>query len=181
MAITYTFLTDNTMKLEMAPELNGLEKVITRVRYNYVGVDENGNEGTFAGVTPMPAPNAEGYKPFKELTPEDIVSWLEATADKPHMQERIQKQIDKLLSGVVLDDDPKPVKASSCQILSPNLLELVLTEGKYHQVKRMVAAVSNRVEGLHRAKIGGLELPADLAPGQWRWLSPADLTLLMQK
>ena len=92
-----------------------------------------------------------------------------------------QKQIDKLLSGVVLDDDPKPVKASSCQILAPNLLELVLTEGKYHQVKRMVAAVSNRVEGLHRAKIGGLELPADLAPGQWRWLSPADLTLLMQK
>ena len=94
---------------------------------------------------------------------------------------RIQKQIDKLLSGVVLDDDPKPVKASSCQILAPNLLELVLTEGKYHQVKRMVAAVSNRVEGLHRAKIGGLELPADLAPGQWRWLSQADLTLLMQK
>ena len=45
----------------------------------------------------------------------------------------------------------------------------------------MVAAVSNRVEGLHRAKIGGLELPVDLAPGQWRWLSPADFNLLMQK
>lgn len=94
MAITYTFLTDDTMKLEMAPELNGLEKVITRVRYNYVGVDEDGNEGTFAGVTPMPAPNAEGYKPFAELTPEDITSWLEATADKAHMQERIAKQIE---------------------------------------------------------------------------------------
>lgn len=93
MAITYTFLTDETMKLEMAPQLNGLEKVITRVRYNYVGVDENGNEGTFNGATPMPEPNAEGYKPFEELTPEDIVSWLEATADKPHMQERIAKQI----------------------------------------------------------------------------------------
>lgn len=94
MAITYTFLTDDTMKLEMAPQLNGLEKVITRVRYNYVGVDENGNEGMFTGVTPMPEPNAEGYKPFEELTPEDIVSWLEATADKPHMQERIAKQIE---------------------------------------------------------------------------------------
>lgn len=93
MAITYTFLTDNTMKLEMAPELNGLEKVITRVRYNYVGVDENGNEGMFTGATPMPAPNAEGYKPFEQLTPEDIISWLEATADKKHMQERIAKQI----------------------------------------------------------------------------------------
>lgn len=94
MAITYTFLTDNTMKLEMAPELNGLEKVITRVRYNYVGVDENGNEGTFAGVTPMPAPNAEGCKPFEELTQEDIISWLEAKADLAHMQERILKQIE---------------------------------------------------------------------------------------
>ena len=94
MAITYTFLTDNTMKLEMAPQLNGLEKVITRVRYNYVGVDENGNVGTFAGVTPMAAPNSEGYKPFSELTPEDIISWLEAKADLAHMQERILKQIE---------------------------------------------------------------------------------------
>ena len=98
MAITYTFLTDETMKLEMAPQLNGLEKVITRVRYNYVGVDENGNEGTFNGATPMPAPNAEGYKPFEELTAEDIVSWLEATADKPHMQERIAKQIEAIVT-----------------------------------------------------------------------------------
>ena len=50
------------------------------------------------------------------------------------------------------------------------MLLLTLTQGKYHQVKRMVAAVSNRVEGLHRASFGALTLPADLAPGQWRWL-----------
>ena len=42
----------------------------------------------------------------------------------------------------------------------------------------MIAAVGNRVEGLHRSSIGGLALPADLAPGQWRWLSGADLALL---
>ena len=47
---------------------------------------------------------------------------------------------------------------------------LTLTEGKYHQVKRMLAAVGNRVEALHRSRIGELTLPADLAPGQWRWL-----------
>ena len=98
MAITYTFLTDNTMSLEMAPELNGLEKVITRIRYNYVGVDENGNEGMFSGVTPMPAPSSENYKPFNELTPEDIISWLEAKADKPHMQERIAKEIQSKIA-----------------------------------------------------------------------------------
>ncbi len=84
-------------------------------------------------------------------------------------------QVQKLLSGVVLDDDPKPVKAAACEAVSPFHLRLTLTEGKYHQVKRMVAAVSNRVEALHRSQIGGLRLPDDLTPGQWRWLSAQDL------
>jgi 16S rRNA pseudouridine516 synthase len=57
-------------------------------------------------------------------------------------------------------------------------LRLTLTEGKYHQVKRMVAAVSNRVEALHRSQIGGLRLPDDLAPGQWCWLGAADLACI---
>lgn len=84
-------------------------------------------------------------------------------------------QVNKLLTGVVLDDDPKPVRAAACEAVSSHHLRLTLTEGKYHQVKRMVAAVSNRVEALHRSQIGGLRLPDDLAPGQWRWLSAADL------
>ncbi|MCL2345059.1 MAG: hypothetical protein FWC58_04300, partial [Desulfobulbus sp.] len=53
-----------------------------------------------------------------------------------------------------------------------------LTEGKYHQVKRMLAAVGNRVAALHRETVGGLTLPDDLPPGQWRWLSAADLARL---
>ena len=84
-------------------------------------------------------------------------------------------QVQKLLAGVVLDDDPKPVRAAACEAIGSHHLRLTLTEGKYHQVKRMLAAVSNRVEGLHRSEIGGLKLPEDLAPGQWRWLSEADL------
>ena len=86
-----------------------------------------------------------------------------------------ETQVSKLLAGVVLDDDPKPVRAAACEAVSNHRLRLTLTEGKYHQVKRMVAAVSNRVEALHRSQIGGLRLPVDLAPGQWRWLSEADL------
>ncbi len=85
------------------------------------------------------------------------------------------KQVQKLLAGVVLDDDPKPVKAAAAVKVSEHHLQLTLTEGKYHQVKRMLAAVGNRVEGLHRSKIGNFELPADLLPGQWRWLSTLDL------
>lgn len=87
-------------------------------------------------------------------------------------------QISKLLAGVVLDDDPKPVKAADCVLVDTHRLDLTLTEGKYHQVKRMLAAVGNRVEGLHRSTIGGMKLPSDLAPGQWKWLGEEDLQLL---
>jgi len=86
-----------------------------------------------------------------------------------------ERQARRLLDGVVLDDDPKPVRAAACIAVSAHHLRLTLTEGKYHQVKRMVAAVGNRVEALHRSAVGGLVLPADLAPGQWRWLEPGDL------
>ena len=89
-----------------------------------------------------------------------------------------QAMVDQLLAGVVLDDDPKPVRAAACATTGEHTLSLTLTEGKYHQVKRMVAAVGNRVEGLHRSRIGGLSLPAELAPGQWRWLTADDLVLL---
>ncbi|MFD1712266.1 16S rRNA pseudouridine(516) synthase [Ottowia sp. GY511] len=88
------------------------------------------------------------------------------------------RQIERLTGGVVLDDDPKPVAAAAAVAVGDNHLRLTLTEGKYHQVKRMVAAVGNRVEALHRSRIGGLALPADLAPGQWRWLSSQDLAAL---
>ena len=87
-------------------------------------------------------------------------------------------QVHKLLGGVVLDDDPKPVRAAACERVGEagsRQLRLTLTEGKYHQVKRMLAAVGNRVEGLHRSSIGNLALPADLAPGKWRWLGAAEL------
>ena len=91
-----------------------------------------------------------------------------------------ERQVSQLLAGVVLDDDPKPVRAAACEAVSSHHLRLTLTEGKYHQVKRMLAAVSNRVEGLHRSQIGGLRLPDDLLPGQWRWLGAADLALINQ-
>ncbi|WP_213955761.1 16S rRNA pseudouridine(516) synthase [Variovorax sp. dw_954] len=90
-------------------------------------------------------------------------------------------QVQKLLAGVVLDDDPKPVRAAACEAVGPLHLRLTLTEGKYHQVKRMVAAVGNRVEGLHRSSIGRLALPPDLAPGQWRWLTAGQVESLRQK
>jgi len=91
------------------------------------------------------------------------------------------QQVQKLLAGVVLDDDPKPVRAAACEKTGDVQLSLTLTEGKYHQVKRMIAAVGNRVEevgGLHRSRIGALALPADLKGGEWRWLTTDDLAAI---
>jgi len=86
--------------------------------------------------------------------------------------------VERLLAGVVLDDDPLPVRAAACAVVDECHLSLTLTQGKYHQVKRMLAAVGNRVEGLHRSRIGQLALPTELGPGQWRWLDAADLAAL---
>jgi 16S rRNA pseudouridine516 synthase len=51
---------------------------------------------------------------------------------------------------------------------------LTITEGKYHQVKRMFAAIGNRVIGLHREQIGGIKLDG-LAPGEWRELTADEI------
>lgn len=59
-----------------------------------------------------------------------------------------------------------------------NEVLLTITEGKYHQVKRMFAAVGNRVVGLHREQIGAIEL-GDLAPGEWRSLTEAEVALFV--
>lgn len=87
-------------------------------------------------------------------------------------------QVARLLQGVILQDEPRPVRAAACERAGERQLRLTLTEGKYHQVKRMIAAAGNRVEALHRSRIGGLALPPDLLPGQWRWLQEAELAAL---
>jgi 16S rRNA pseudouridine516 synthase len=88
------------------------------------------------------------------------------------------KQVAKLLAGVVLDDSPQPVRAAACVVTGAHTLDMTLTEGKYHQVKRMIAAVGNRVEGLHRASMG--TLPLDVAVGEWRWLTAQEVAALHQ-
>lgn len=81
--------------------------------------------------------------------------------------------LDALRDGVVLRDDPAPVRADAVEPTGPHALRLTLTGGRYHQVRRMVAAAGNRVEALHRSAFGPVTLPPDLAPGQWRWVEPA--------
>jgi 16S rRNA pseudouridine516 synthase len=91
-----------------------------------------------------------------------------------------QANIHALLSGVKLIDEEETIAALDVKQISENVIHMTLAEGKYHQVKRMVAAISNRVEGLKRIRIGGLKLPNDLAVGKWRWLTETDLSLLQK-
>ena len=101
----------------------------------------------------------------------------EVTCKHPVLQTNIQA----LLDGVKLIDEAETIAALEVKQLSDHIIHMTLAEGKYHQVKRMVAAISNRVEGLKRIQIGELKLPDDLAVGQWRWLSDSDMMKLQSK
>lgn len=88
--------------------------------------------------------------------------------------------LDKLRSGVQLNDEPAPIAALACEAIDGHTLRLSLAEGKYHQVRRMIAATGNRVDSLHRVAIGDFVLPETLPPGAWCWLAPSDLQQLEQ-
>lgn len=87
-------------------------------------------------------------------------------------------QLQALRTGVLLHGEREPSVAVDARARGERELELTVLEGKYHQVKRMVAAAGNRVEALHRDRIGGLALPSSLGSGAWQWLEEAELTAL---
>lgn len=78
---------------------------------------------------------------------------------------------------LMLEGEHKPLLPAELEVTGPRTARLTLHEGRYHQVRRMFAAVGNHVEALHRAHVGGLDLDG-LEPGQWKLLQPADLERL---
>lgn len=86
--------------------------------------------------------------------------------------------ISRLKNGVTLRDENIVTRALHCQANTHRQVTLVIAEGKYHQVKRMIAAAGNRVENLHRAAIGGFSLDVSLPVGHWRFLDETDLASL---
>jgi 16S rRNA pseudouridine516 synthase len=79
---------------------------------------------------------------------------------------------------LVLESETEPLAPAVLEPLSEKSAYLTITEGRYHQVRRMFAAVGNHVQALHRDRLGGLDLPADLAPGAYRVLSAAEHTAI---
>jgi 16S rRNA pseudouridine516 synthase len=87
--------------------------------------------------------------------------------------------IEQLLAGVQLHDEPAPLAALTCRAVDTHSLEIVLEQGKYHQVKRMLAAAGNHCNALRRTAIGGLTLASlELEEGEWCYLDQAQLALL---
>ncbi len=88
--------------------------------------------------------------------------------------------IEKLLAGVQLHDEPAPLAAQTCRQLSDHQLEIVLEQGKYHQVKRMLAAAGNHCAALSRTAVGQLTLHSlGLEEGEWCYLTQQQMALLV--
>lgn len=81
---------------------------------------------------------------------------------------------------LLLEGEEKPLAPAELEVISDTEALLSVTEGRYHQVRRMFAATGNHVEALHRERLGGLTLPGDMAPGQWRLLGEDEIALIFQ-
>ena len=107
---------------------------------------------------------------------------------KSHLPKRYRATLARPLDGsetavfaagtLMLEGEDKPLLPAVLEPLSATEALLTITEGRYHQVRRMFAAVGNHVAALHRDRIGGLALPQDLQPGAWRILTAGDLATL---
>jgi len=88
---------------------------------------------------------------------------------------------DLFASGtLMLKGEDKPLAPAALEVVSQTEALLSITEGRYHQVRRMFAATGNHVEELHRESLGGLSLPDDMAPGQWTLLSKDEIALIFE-
>ena len=105
-----------------------------------------------------------------------------------HVAKRYHVTLDRPLGGgeaalfvagtLVLKGDTAPLAPAQLDPLSATAAYLTITEGRYHQVRRMFAAVGNHVAGLHRDRIGALDLPRDLAPGAFRLITDSETAAL---
>lgn len=86
--------------------------------------------------------------------------------------------IAQFAAGVMLRGEKEPTKPAQLELVATHEALLTIHEGRYHQVKRMFAAIGNKVERLHRERIGALQLPADLAEGEYRYLTVEEISLL---
>ena len=109
---------------------------------------------------------------------------------KAHVAKRYHVTLARPLAGgeaelfasgaLMLDNETTPLRPAALEALTPTSAWLTISEGRYHQVRRMFAAAGNHVAALHRDRMGALDLPADLAPGAYRALTDAERAALFE-
>ncbi|CAM3294775.1 pseudouridine synthase [Halomonas lysinitropha] len=98
------------------------------------------------------------------------------TLAEPLEGDALDTAVSGFAEGLMLDGEEKPTRPAQLAMRSSHVAELTLFEGKYHQVKRMFAAIGHHVVALHRESIGPLSL-GELAPGAWRELTEDEVAL----
>ncbi|KIO38005.1 16S rRNA pseudouridine(516) synthase RsuA [Shewanella sp. cp20] len=86
-----------------------------------------------------------------------------------------EEWVEQFATGLALRNEDGLTKPAKLELLGSHEARLTITEGKYHQVKRMFAAVGNKVVGLHRESIGEIVLDDGLAEGEWRYLTEDEI------
>ena len=97
-----------------------------------------------------------------------------ATLADPLAGEALTQAVDRFAEGILLEGEEKPTLPAKLAMQDSHTAELTIHEGRYHQVKRMFAALGNRVVALHRHSVGPLEL-GGLEQGQWRELRDEEI------
>ncbi len=82
---------------------------------------------------------------------------------------------EKLAAGIELRNEREPTLPAQMEVIDENEVLLTIHEGKYHQVKRMFAALGNKVVALHREKVGQIVLDDELEPGEYRYLTEEEI------
>lgn len=98
-----------------------------------------------------------------------------ATLSDPLVGEDAERVIQAFAEGIMLEGETKPTRPAQLTVLSPCEVRVSISEGRYHQVRRMFAATGNCVEALHRESIGPLVLDPDLEPGECRMLRKEEI------
>ncbi|OAN17730.1 16S rRNA pseudouridine(516) synthase [Photobacterium jeanii] len=91
-----------------------------------------------------------------------------------------ESAIELFANGVELRGEKELTRPAKLEILGEREALITITEGKYHQVKRMFAAIGNKVEALHRERIGAVELDEELEPGEYRELTAEEIASFMK-
>lgn len=129
-----------------------------RLDFNTTGLLLLSNDGNWSSRITLPAQKIP--KTYRVETENEI------TAD----------YVQQFLAGIYFRFENLTTQPAELKILSAHSAELTIHEGRYHQIKRMFGFFQNRVVGLHRLSVGNLVLDADLGPGQYRDLTPAEIT-----